>query len=197
VIAGLLHYHGVWIGNARPTRFPGTNSMLGTENLDVKAVIKEIKKKNGHMGWSWMDGRRASQEPDLRERILGIMKVSPWLIKTAGLLIYPELWLEAFPEAQWIFPRRNINSIIASFSRHPSMGRNKARVKRYPDIVRELWRRQAQVAESADHFWVDTDRIGIGDEKHGRELLEFCGLRFQQEIFNKWIDPSIWSSPQK
>ena len=41
MLAGLLHYHGVWVGRSRTTMYPGSNSNFGSENLDIKEIMKQ------------------------------------------------------------------------------------------------------------------------------------------------------------
>ena len=50
MLAGLLHHHGLWIGNARVTHFKQTNSDLGTENIEIQSrgTTQEVNKKLKH-----------------------------------------------------------------------------------------------------------------------------------------------------
>jgi len=198
MIAGLIHFHGAWIGEAEGTRYPGSNTDLGTENPDFKMIIRDILKKNGIHEWNIypLPGKSVKLH-DFRGTILNYVHTSgPWLIKTAGLLYYPDLWLEAFPKAKWVFPRRQLEDIVLSFRRHPSM-RKRKNVKEY---VEALWERQDAIAESgATHFWVFPDQFMLDDkdEGHARSLVEFCGLRFDKDIFRNWVDPRMWHGSAK
>ena len=45
MLAGLLYYHGMWVGRSRTTMYPGTNSEFGSENIDIKNIMKKRKRR--------------------------------------------------------------------------------------------------------------------------------------------------------
>ena len=50
MMSGIFHYHGVWIGPARTTKYPKSNSSLGTENIDIKKYLKSLL--DGYKNWN-------------------------------------------------------------------------------------------------------------------------------------------------
>lgn len=179
MIAGLLYHHGVWIGEAKVTAYPETNSLLGTENSEIKAFLK-----------SW---RGKDNPAEFRRKVRSYVGTEgPWLLKTVLILSSVKDFLAAFPDATWILPYRPFEDIVASQMRHPGMpGKREVRGRR----VEHGQRKQDEVAEKANRVLrVDAHAMALGDEKVARELVEFCGLEFDPDIWREWIKPEMWHS---
>lgn len=180
MIAGLLHFHGVWIGKARVTAYPQTNSLLGTENTEIKQFLKK---------WAG-DGAG-----DFRQKLMKMVKTDgPWLLKTVQILHKADRFLDAFPSATWLLPTRPFDDIVESQMRHPGMpGSREARARK----VRWCQERQNMVAERANKVLrVDAHAMAKGSEEVAREMIEFCGFTFDRGIWAGWIDPGMWHGRQ-
>lgn len=192
MLAGLLYHHGVWIGEARVTKFKKTNSNIGAENTEIKNYLKDIF--NRHNNWNRLPLPEIGNTlvNDFKSKILSIVNSSsPWLVKTSGILYDFELWNEAFSNAKWLFPSRPFKDIMSSFNRHPKMKKRKHK-KQY---VLELWRRRDELINKyqINYKWVYPDEFMKGSNKHAREVIEFCDLKFDEGIFNNWIKPEMWN----
>lgn len=178
MIAGLLYYHGVWIGEAKVTASPETNPLLGTENIHIKNYLKKLGFNVGSNVF--------------REDILKFVETDgPWLVKTGQVLLKWQYWRGAFPDAKWILPVRDTDEIIASMKRHPGM-----RHRSEDDMLRRITRAKelqaAVIASGANIFSVNPKDIATGNESIARWLIEECGLEFNQEAWQKWIEPERW-----
>jgi hypothetical protein len=119
--AEILNLHGVFIGNARSTKHPGTNTMLGTERIEFKPIIRDLMALNNY------HKRREAPLPSnvktikgLRERVLALYPPDkPWLIKASSLVWFYDAFHDAFPEALWILPWREPGDIVNSILKHP------------------------------------------------------------------------------
>lgn len=176
MLTGLLHYHGAWVGEAKVTQNPETNSLFGSENVHIKATLKN---------WSNPNPQR------LRDAVLALVKTDgPWVVKTPQLLVKNRLLIEAFPEALWLLPRRPIEDIVASALRHPGM---RGTPERRRQIANNHLLMQGEVRRSAN-WWmdVDVDALARGDMAVAREAVEFAGLDFKEEVAAAWIKPEMW-----
>jgi phage pi2 protein 07 len=192
MLAGLLHKHGVWIGEAKSTRYTETNTGLGTENQAFKNIIRNFLKRDGIEKWNCYPlptNKRIDPHDTFKNHVLFHVKTNGrWLIKTAGLLYYPDLWISAFPNAFWVFPRRNVEDILASFARHPKMKNQDFKLER----IYEFWKRQTYIASTGPlNRFVFPDRFMI-DDKEARALVENVGIKFDPVIFNAWFNPAMW-----
>ena len=96
----------------------------------------------------------------------------------------------SFPDAFWIFPRRNIEDILDSFARHPLMKFQRKKLER----INLFWERQRYIANSrALHRFVYPDKFGAGDSE-AKALIENLGMKFDAKIFDEWYDPELWHS---
>lgn len=178
MIAWLLHLHGVWIGKAGVTKAPETNPQVGTENTAIKEYLKGV-----------------SGAPDsFRERMEALTPPDgPWLVKTAQNLLKMDAWLHHYPEARWVLPNRPTEDIVESAMRHPGMCKQgRKRRRETVELHKRLQRRVSRKAKH--HHWVDVDAMARGSESEGHALLEFCGLTFDAQIFNEWVQPERWHS---
>lgn len=183
MIAGLIHFHGVWIGKARVTKSPSTNPLVGTENIRIKEYLKRL------------DPRTPSGE--FREAILSMVETDgPWLVKTAQVLLKYRNWNNAFPDARWILPIRPENEIVASAMRHPGMAkRGEFEQRRRVQYMQEL---QGNIAAQCRHtLYVNPGRIATRDYTAAELLMLFCRLELDREVWDKWIDPARWHGATK
>jgi len=194
MMAGLLYHHGVWVGNARTTNHPGTNpSDFGSENLDIKELMKSEAKRIGYKNWKVPLPDDVELRPDLKDRIDEIVPNDlQWLVKTSWTLIFYRFWRKAYPRARWLIVRRPIPMIMDSMQRHPAMR------KRHPDerlaFIKALHNRQLETIrtlESEDDFFtVDVEKIAVRDKLECERLFEYLRIPINWEAINRWIKPS-------
>jgi hypothetical protein len=199
MIAGLLVIHGVWVGRARGTYYPETNTALPTENQDVKDFIKSKLLNEGINKWNHFPiSKSASFKP---EEIVALMaRLVPddtdWLVKTAGLLYHPDVWRVAFPSATWLLPVRSLEDILASMANHPSMRRRVSAIRTEATIA-ELHRRQRGVYRSVERaFLVRPDQI-VSDLDYAAQVVSFCGIIPDKDRIREWIRPDMWRRWEK
>lgn len=199
MVAGLLKKHGIWVGKARVTKYPESNSLIATENQDIKKLMKILAGVFEYRNWN--AGLPKMQVNDaekwgcwLRSEITKIVPDNTvWLIKTAWTLIFYDIWKAAFPDAKWIIIDRRISYIIKSVKRHPVMCRHSgSKLKRY---INALKKKQAVIwddlgIKQCHYLYADalaTSHIGIAGS-----LLTFCGVTFNPDITRDFIKPEMW-----
>ena len=190
MLAGLLNYHGVWIGEGRTTHYPGTNPEFVSENQEIKNILKSQAQKIGYTNWGvpLSDGCSGSEMKCLLEQI--VPEGSPWLIKTSWTLLFYDFFIEAYPEARWVFPRRNLRKVLDSMNRHPGMRRRSNKQKN--QFIRALGTRQSFISGQVDTYInVDVEAISRRDMDEIERLFNFLEMEVNESIVNDWINPKI------
>lgn len=178
MIAGLLYHHGVWIGEAKVTKAPETNPLLGTENTKIKAYLKSLDIKISPV--------------DFRREILSLVETDgPWLVKTAQNLLKWKKWNAAFPEAKWILPNRSMDEIVRSAMRHPGMrNRGPEEQTRRVELLKGL---QEEVARRCENtLWLCPGKIARKQPEETARLFDFCDLALDYDVWDNWIEPERW-----
>lgn len=199
MVAGLLKLHGAWVGRARVTNHPGSNSLIATENQDIKKLMKTLARTYKYNNWSEELPEITPEDAKvlgtwLREAIEKIVPHGePWLVKTAWTLIFYDIWKEAFPGAKWVIVSRHIKNIVQSVKRHPKMALHKRKdVKKY---IKALHKKQDQVWEEVTikrAHYVYADALSSGHMGTAGSLLTFCGITFNPEITRYFIKPEMF-----
>jgi len=199
MVAGLLKLHGLWVGNARVTRHPSSNSVVATENQDIKNLMKIMARSFVYQNWNNGLPKATPEEAEewgcwLRSEIEKIVPDdTPWLVKTAWTLIFYDVWKAAFPKAKWIIIDRRVHDITASVRRHPVMRKHKIqKIKLY---IRALKKKQAIIWDELgikQAHYVYADALASGDIGTAGSLLTFCKIKFNAGITRKFIKPSMW-----
>ena len=187
LLAGLFHKHGAWIGKARVTSYPKTNSLLGTENQDIKKYLKSLlgDYKNWNLPTPTIDNVRG-----FKEEIEGIVPDNQvWLVKTSNILFTWRLWRNAYPDAIWIFPKRDINKIVDSAMRHPAM---KKRGREKIDIFIEALQKRQEFISRFTKNRVFVNVNNIVNDGECKDLIEYVGLEYDQSITDNWINKGMW-----
>lgn len=193
MLAGLLVRHGVWVGRARTTDYPGTNPPMAVENLDIKELMKREATKVGYRNW-----RVPFPEDALMERAdyfkKEIEKFIPvdtrWMVKTSWLLTFDEFWRAAYPHAYWILPVRSEKMIMDSMNRHPSMRRHPDNMKR--KFIRALHARQEKVFNSGCNcIRGNVNKISRRNRGDIQALFDFLNMKVDWRIVDEWIDPKL------
>jgi hypothetical protein len=190
LLAGLFHYHGVWVGRARTTQFPGTNSDFGSENLDIKNIMKREAERVKYVNWE-------IPFPDPRlDRIIKseieefVPEDTPWLVKTSWCLLFWKFWRGAYPNARWVFPTRDTLKIVDSMNRHPGMRKRRDGVKR--QYVANLLRRASDVIDSgANYTFVDMEGLADRDPAVIGDLFRFLDITPDYTVIKNWIKPEM------
>ena len=193
MLAGLIGKHSVWVGRSRTTMYSGTNPEFGSENIDIKYLMKQEAKKAGYKNWTiplpkWnIDVNKLKDEIELNI----LPDKQKWLIKTSWTLIFWEFWNAAYPDAYWIFPVRPFMGILDSINRHPSMRRHPTAMKN--NFVRTLHRQQKEVHSIVNNgLFVNINRIAKKDKGEIRKLFNFLNIELDWYIVEQWIDPKLF-----
>ena len=178
MVAGLVMYHGVWIGESRVTRAPETNPLVGTENVHIKKYLRGIPSQ-GHIS-------------DFKNEVLHLVKTQDrWLVKTAQLLLKWRHWNKHFPDAKWLLTMRSPEAIVKSAMSHPGMkNKGESYHERRVQILQML---QDEVEKKcANSHRINVGAMAGGDKEVSRKAIEFCNLDFDQDVWKNWIDPDRW-----
>ncbi len=194
LLAGLLHYHNVWIGRARTTRYPGTNPELGVENIDIKEIMKREGTKLGYKNWSSIFPKQPKHWNGLKEEIESFVPEDrQWLVKTSWTLVLYEFWKQAYPDALWVFPIRNEKAILDSMNRHPGMRRRSDKVMMA--FIQVLQKCQLDIIYcKEDHrvkntLLVDVKKVSQKDKGEIERFFNFVNIPINWDAVNKWIEP--------
>lgn len=195
MIAGLLVLHGFWVGESRVTKEPSSNSLIATENIPLKKAmneeLKRMKYKNRgvplptveavrHLNWIHIC--------NVAEDVLP--SKGRWLLKTAGLLLFYEFWNEKFPDALWVFPRRNPEDIVASIRRHPKMRFSDN--SRVGEFVEQILERQEVVEKQVKNsMYVPAKAVANLDMDLITEYFRFCDVEMDEKIVRDFIKPKM------
>jgi hypothetical protein len=190
MLAGLLHKHGVWVGRARTTMYPGTNSDFGSENIDIKNVFQSAAKKAGYQNWTTPFPAFGSCRFLKKEIEEFVPQDRRWLVKTSWCLIYWHFWRQAYPKARWVFPTRDTLKIVDSMNRHPGMRWHPDGEKR--QYIAHLLRNASEVIASGAHYhYVDIERLADRDPETINALFLFLRMKPDYKIIDEWIQPTM------
>lgn len=191
MISGLLYHHGVQAGKYKVNQ---NNPKGGFENLHIKDVMKQSLKNNGYeLNPIRIEPTTFKDDPDFRQKVLqGIPNPSePWLCKESRILMTWPLWFEHFPNAIYVFNRRNFDDNLKSMLKHRVISKRGGT----EDLKRWIvWARNAQeaIAEECPHVWAYVDEIWKGNMDEAKEVVEACGLTFDEQVAREWIEPNLW-----
>jgi len=136
---------------------------------------------------------------NFRAKIESIMKFSGyqnghWFYKGAKMCLVWPLWDEAFSDAKWIIIRRKDEEIVHSCMKtafmngynHPDgwqfwVDEHKKRFSEMHEhglMIREVWPSQ----------------FVAGDFSEIKDVIEWAGLKWNEEAVKGFIDPSLWRS---
>jgi hypothetical protein len=192
MLAGLIGKHSVWVGRSRTTMYLGTNPEFGSENIDIKYLMKQEAKKAGYKNWTILLPKWNIDVNKLKDEIeLNILPdKQKWLIKTSWTLIFWEFWSAAYPDAYWIFPVRPFAGILDSINRHPSMRRRPTAMK--SGFVRSLHKRQKEIHSIVNNsLFVNVNKIVKKDKNEINKLFNFLDIELDWNIVESWIDPDL------
>jgi len=189
--AGLLSLHDVWVGRARTTRYPGTNPPIATENMDIKNIMKREARRIGYKNWNTPLPEQIVDTTGIKEEIEALVPddVDQWMVKTSWLLTYYEFWMNAYPDARWVFTYRPPVEIHDSINRHPSMARRSEKQKFM--FIRDLQKRQREIAPKvAHHFAVSVKKVAQKNKQEINLLFKFLRIPVDWNIVSDFIEPN-------
>lgn len=196
MLAGLLFHHGVWVGRAKTTDYIGTNPEFGSENIDIKDLMKQKALEIGYKNWTIPLPKQPEYE-GIKERLdKYIPDNTRWLVKTSWTLIFSEFWINNYPNAYWLFPKREQSRILNSMNRHPRMRRRPQAMKKR--FVKALHVRQLELSKTVENsLFVDIDKISVKNENELNKLFNYLDLEMSEKKVNDWIQPGLLKTSNK
>ena len=190
MLAGLLHFHGVWVGRSRLTQYPGTNSKFGSENVDIKNIMKREASRAGYKNWE-TPFPDSGLGKDIKSEIEEFVPDDTvWLVKTSWCLVFWKFWVIAYPNARWVFPTRDTLKVVDSMNRHPGM-------RKHPDgqkhqYIANLLRAASEVIDcGVNYTYVDIEGLADRDSQVIDDLFEFLDIVPDYDIVKEWIKPEM------
>ena len=173
--------HGLWVGRTEKENRHGYRPF---ENKDLRTLLQ---------GLTWRDAtparlryfRDGRSQRDVRRIIRH--NVPPgvrWVYKT-GI----DSWrlFEGYPNAQFVFIKRHVDSVVRS-----NMEKSGNPDQKIRPIVEARYALMDALAKERGIPYVYTDDLISGDYTSLKSALEYCGLTFQPEIADAVIDPGKW-----
>lgn len=194
MIANLFYRHGVWIGEAGKSKAVPIEENVGTENILIKNLLRELLRKLEHRDKEILLPSIYTDKVDSKKLKDRIEKIVPergrWLIKTSLLLHFSDVFRKIYPEAYWVLPRRNEEDILAGVRNHPVMRKRQWDTGKLVGISHN---RQSMIAGvlGIRTIMVSPDRI-IQEPKAASKLVQFCGLSFDKVAYERAISRKRW-----
>ena len=199
MISGIIDGHGVFGGETSgPTRY---NARGMFENARIRnEVVKPYLKGIGvdPLGqYPLPDVTALDPFEGLQDTVAAILRdqgytEGRWYYKGAKMCLIWPLWAEAFPDAQWIIVRRRDEDIIRScmltgFMRAYAGAKGwSGWVEEHKKRFAEMWAAGLQVRE----VW--PARLLTGNFSEARNMIEWLGLEWNEEVTRAFIDPRLW-----
>ena len=191
MVTGLFIKHGVWVGECKITRHAQTNSLIGTENTAIKKGLKSMLGNYKNWNVPLPDLKPTGDTVDKLKSLIDDIapRETPWIVKTSNLLLTWQAWHKLFPNATWIFPRRDSEQIIESVKRHPVMGkRSDNQIRKF---IESLIERQNKVYASVPYGYM-LDVPKLVRTRNGKDVMSFAGLKYNFRIGVAWIKPEMF-----
>ncbi len=116
----------------------------------------------------------------------------PWFYKGAKMCLMWQIWHNAFPTSKWIIVRRDSNDIAESCMKTSFMRAYNTKADWIDKWIRPHLMRFAEMHSHFNCFEVWPDRAVKGDFSQIKEMINFCGLTFNEEEVTNFITPSLW-----
>jgi hypothetical protein len=130
----------------------------------------------------------------------------PWMYKSSNLCQLWKIWNQAYPNARWIIVRRKPSDIVYSCLRTTYMCGFSSKERQQEIGVtgeREAWlwwvrqhelMFQEMVAAGLDIKVIWPEDLVDGNYESVKEILDWVGLPFDEEMLRKEIDPMLWKA---
>jgi len=178
MFAGIFHEHGVFTGrNHCPDQY---NAKGYFENLDLKIRMKH------RFGFELLEPY-PEYDPDWSSQVTTILHTQgyrggPWLYKVGAR--YHALWDDFHPRIVKI--RRNMGSVMDSY-RHTQY-----LLRKYSESdLEKILSDQMDVMQTIPAPWLDYELALKGDYSQLEDAFIWCGLQFDPEIAQNFIDDSL------
>ena len=201
MIAGALKKSGAWAGSTIAATAANPKGFF--EHAQIRENV--VKKTLVHLGCDPLGVSRLptldAQFPgrSLRNTILKIIQSDgyrgnrQWLYKDAKLALLWPMFSSAFPDARWIYVKRDIESFIDSCLRTPFMYQHSSRRDYWEQFADEyIARIQALKDSGANFFELESPAIVAGNFASLQNLIEQAGLQYDEKKMRKFIDPEHW-----
>lgn len=195
-LASLLSVHGVWVGPSVPA--DQDNKFGYYENKRMVTITKQVLKRNGRRARSdELPIKKFKYSPDLIQEFGKIVpKNRDWLYKDSKLLLIWPLFVRAFPEAIWILPDRDEDSIYASLMRCRTWYSRRVRQDldraHFYKMIDRLKAEQVRIAEKVGKsVQVNTTSV-IESKEAAQSFLEQCGVSFDEALYEEVRHPEAW-----
>jgi hypothetical protein len=129
----------------------------------------------------------------------------PWMYKDSRLCLMWPVWNYAYPNAKWVIVRRKTSDVINSCMKTGYMTTFKneeiygelgitSEKEGWLWMVREYEKRfVTMIQEGLNCKVIWPERMVQGDYQQMRELLDWLGLQWKDEVLN-YINPLLWGS---
>lgn len=160
LVAKIFAFHGVQVGDCEEGNEHNKDGYY--QNKIIEELHREVFKPRVHKG------EPARYFDDFRIMILESIDMNikfPWLVKFSAM--YLPAWIESFPNAKVIVPRRNIQSIVKSGNKSGlfKVSEDSKTVQRHKEIMDEF--------SDVDVYFEDLLEGNYKDMEHA---LKYCGI---------------------
>jgi hypothetical protein len=120
-------------------------------------------------------------------------KEGPWLFKDVKILLMWESWRRAFPAAKWIITKRDPKAIAQSNMKKWHWAQCPRTLKGWQKIIMQYIHFGHDLAQSgAAHRYLDTEALAKGDMTEVQEIVEWCGLDWNEAAAREIVNPDLW-----
>jgi len=103
------------------------------------------------------------------------------------------MFLKAFPNARWVYVKRDTDSFIDSCLRTPFMNQHSTERAYWEDFAKSyLTRINALQASGANCFSISTPNIIAGEFSALKQLIGELELSYSEKKLRKFIAPEYW-----
>lgn len=139
--------------------------------------------------------------PDLRTRVENIYKWQgyrngPWYYKGAKLCLIWPVWAEAFPEAKWVIVRREDKALINSCLNTTFM-RAYETADGWQQWINHHKHCFMEMKASVEYMEIWPQRYVGGEWQELRNVVEWLGLRWNEDKVFRFVEPSLWSDHRR
>ena len=185
LVTKIFHDHGVWLGdfNQKPNGF----GYIHFENEALRNCLKTINREY------WQGKEKIFGDPitaTKRHRLMvkgmveSINPKEPWAYKVSS--DYYKLFLQFEP--QIILVKRDEEQAILSACQKGG-GRKKTEARK---IYQKRMKTMKSVEREYGAKWVDTDELIAGNYMSVKEALEYCDLKYDEQLVDQCIDKKLW-----
>lgn len=203
--AGIIELSGAFGGLTTPPRAHNRKGQFENDTIR-NTVIKAYLLRAGFdpMGQNPLpDINNLLEFPNIKECMEKIMKKQgykenmPWYYKGAKLCLIWPIIHKAFPNAKWVIVRRNNKDIINSCLKTHFMRAYKD-TKGWQKWIDEHKRRFYEMeVNNLNMKYIWPSNFVNGNLTEIQEVINWLGLKYNQNIIKEFIDPKLWDTSKK